>query len=137
MIDQAASECLVKLRHHLRQLLDRLDEPLQFPPADTPGWNVGGGLLVLCLGGFKPGNLLPRLSDTAVVSAVVPYPAVPTIASASKSSARSIASLTLASAVAVAFGPILYQRWETWPNVYTITSIRSLFANEEAWTTGI
>jgi hypothetical protein len=37
VIDQAAPECLVKLRHHLRQLLDRLDEPIKFPPADTPG----------------------------------------------------------------------------------------------------
>jgi hypothetical protein len=36
VVDKAPPECLVKLRHHLRQLLHRLDKPLQFPPADTP-----------------------------------------------------------------------------------------------------
>ena len=36
-LDQPSDQSVVILRHHLRQLLDRLDEPLQFPPADTPG----------------------------------------------------------------------------------------------------
>ena len=46
VVNQAAPKHLVKLRHHLRQLLNRLDKPLQFPPADVLGGDVGGDLLV-------------------------------------------------------------------------------------------
>ena len=42
-------ERLVEFRYHLRQLLHRQDEPLQFPPADAIGGYVGCDLFVLGL----------------------------------------------------------------------------------------
>ena len=52
IIHQAAPERFVEFRNRLGQLFQFRDEPLEFPPADTPLPDVSRHLFALRLGGF-------------------------------------------------------------------------------------
>ena len=70
VVNQAAPERLVEFRHHLRQLLHRQDEPLQFPPADALGGDVGGDLLILGLGVLEAGCQSVVVDNEHLLSAI-------------------------------------------------------------------
>ena len=71
VVYQPAPERLVKFRHHVRQLLHRLDEPVKLPPTDALLSNLLRDLLVLCLGVLEAG------CQSLVADAVGPGPVLP------------------------------------------------------------
>lgn len=63
MVDQAAPQSFIELRDGVWQGFHRLDEPPEFPSADTLHSNLGSNLFVPCFGFLKAGDerLIPKV----------------------------------------------------------------------------